>query len=80
MTKRNRIETDLEKSLDATLLGSRVLQAAPMLSKAGRTTVALSGTATGFLQIGVAGTVAKTGFRAIKGPKAFKTKKKKKGR
>lgn len=76
MTKRNRIETDLEKALDATLQGSQVLQAAPMLSKAGRTTAALTGTATGFLQIGVAGTSAKAGFRAIKSQGAFKRKKK----
>lgn len=75
-----RIEKNLEKSLDATLLGSQVLQAAPMLSKAGRTPTALAGTTAGFVQISVAGTMAKTGFRAIKGPRAFKRKKKKKGR
>lgn len=77
---KNSIEKNLEKSLDATLLGSQVLQAAPMLSRAGRTTAALTGTTTGFLQIGVAGTAAKTGFRAIKGPWAFKRKNKGKGR
>lgn len=80
MTKRNKIEKDLEKALDATLQGSQVLQATPMLSKAGRTTAALTGTTTGFLQIGVAGMAAKTGFRAIKSPRAFKKKKNRKRR
>lgn len=80
MPKRSRTEQNLEKSLDATLKGSQVLQAAPMLSPGGRTTAALTGTATGFIQIGVAGTAAKTGFRAIKSPRAFKRKKKRKRR
>jgi len=72
---------DMEQMTDALVAGGLTLQAVPMLRAEGRTIGALTDTATGFVGIGVAGSVAKMSYGMVKSPSWGLGKKKKlKGR
>ncbi len=72
-----RKENDYEDMAEALFKGSLALQATPMLKPAGRTTAALTRTATGFVGIGIAGATANVAFEMVKPRKRIGTKKRK---
>lgn len=68
----------MRKATTAIFGGALTMQALPLLKKSGRTTSAMTGTATGMVGIGIAGLTAGMAFEMVKAPYEWALAKKRK--